>query len=990
MSRQHHGKGPARLRTLPLHSGAVPPSARGDALDQSQEQLSDNYTRMERMLEALADGFCVLDREWRISYINQRALDLAQLSGADRTALAGRTLWEVLPTLAGTIVQSNLEHALSSSQTVGFEFYYDAVRRWLDVRAYPTEEGLTVFLQDITQRKHDERALIDSSSRLQLALEAGRLGDWAWNGAADRLSLGRRAADILGLPADTPLAWNQAKHAIHEEDREMVRTAFLDAFRDRTGLDIECRLRREDAEPAWISVVGRMGSSDTDPRMMSGVVQDISTRRNAEDALRQSEEVLRALANSIPQLAWMARADGRIIWYNERWYQYTGTTEAEMTGSDWQKVYDPAVLPQMLSRWRESLKSGQPFEMEFPLRGKDGQFRWFLTRVNPVRDRHGRVVNWFGTNTDVDQVKRVQQALSDESNVLELLNTTGAALASHRDLRSLLQTVTDAATDISGARMGAFFYHGPETLNMYVVSGVDSSKFDQFGHPRATALFGPSLRGEAILRVDDVLNDPRYGQNPPYNGLPPKHPPVRSYLAVPVKSRSGEVLGSMFFGHPEPNMFTARSERILSGIAAQAAVAIDNTRLYEGAQRAAAERNIMLENERLLRAEAERANQMKDEFLATLSHELRTPLSSILGWAQVLRRGSRGPEDLNKGLQTIERNARAQAQLIEDLLDMSRITSGKVRLDMQTLSPQQFVDAAIETLRPALEAKNIRLERRFQPDAGLIAGDPARLQQVIWNLMSNAIKFTPAGGQVTVGISQSGGHIEICVSDTGAGIDPEFLPHVFERFRQGDASTTRRHGGLGLGLSIVKHLIEQHGGTVRAESGGEGRGATFTIALPLAKPHAMASRPDRQPAFSRPVRAPEMTLRDLSGTHVLVVDDEPDARELLKRILSECHAEVTMAANADEALEAIRARLPDVVVTDLGMPVVDGFELLARIRALGAEHGGNVPALALTAFARSDDRMRALQAGFWAHISKPVEPTELIAAVEAVIEGRVK
>jgi CheY-like chemotaxis protein len=255
--------------------------------------------------------------------------------------------------------------------------------------------------------------------------------------------------------------------------------------------------------------------------------------------------------------------------------------------------------------------------------------------------------------------------------------------------------------------------------------------------------------------------------------------------------------------------------------------------------------------------------------------------------------------------------------------------------------------------------------------------------------MSNAIKFTPAGGQVTVFIRQSGGHIEIGVTDTGAGIDPEFLPHVFERFRQGDASTTRRHGGLGLGLSIVKHLIEQHGGTVRAESEGEGRGATFTIFLPLAKPHATAARPDRQPAFPRPVRAPEMTLRDLSGTYVLVVDDEPDARELLKRILSECHAEVAMAANADEALACIRARIPDVVVTDLGMPVVDGFELLQRIRALGPEHGGNVPALALTAFARSGDRMRALQAGFWAHISKPVEPTELIAAVEAVIEGRV-
>jgi PAS domain S-box-containing protein len=959
------------------------------SLQAAQTALRQSHERTERMLEALTDGVYMLDPAWRITYLNQRALELAEPPGLTRESLIGRYVWDELSGLKNTVVQSRLEHAATTGETVSFEFFYDAVRRWLEVRGYPSAEGLTMFVRDITQRKQDERALIDSANRLQLALAAGRLGDWSWNGATDRLTLGARAAEIFGLPADEPLAWEQVRRCIFDEDRDMVRAQFLSAFRDRTDLDIECRLERSHGAPLWISVVGRVASpEDGDTRTMSGVAQDISTRKSAEDSLRQSEEVLRALANSIPQLAWMANADGYVVWYNERWYEYTGTTPDEMLGWGWQKVHDPAVLPQMMQRWRESLRTGEPFEMEFPLRGADGQFRWFLSRVNPVRDRHGHVVHWFGTNTDVDQVKRVQQALRDESNVLELLNTTGAALASHRDLRSLLQTVTDAATDISGARMGAFFYHGADTLNMFVVSGVDPAEFDQFGHPRATALFGPSLRGEATVRVDDVLQDPRFGQNPPFNGLPNLHPPVRSYLAVPVKSRSGEVLGSMFFGHPEPNIFTDRSERILMGIAAQAAVAIDNTRLYEAAQQAAEERNIMLENERLLRAEAERASQMKDEFLATLSHELRTPLSSILGWAQVLRRGSRGPEDLAKGLQTIERNARAQAQLIEDLLDMSRITSGKVLLDMQTVAAPQFVDAAVETVRPALDAKNIHLEKRYQPDAGPIAGDPARLQQVIWNLLSNAIKFTPSEGQVILTIRQVGGHVEIEVRDTGAGIGPEFLPHVFERFRQGDASTTRRHGGLGLGLSIVKHLIEQHGGTVRAESAGEGHGAAFTISLPLAKPHAMAARPDRAPAFARPARAPEMTLRDLSGVHVLVVDDEQDARELIKRILSECHAEVTMAADAHEALTCVEQRRPDLLISDLGMPGVDGFELLARVRALGPARGGDVPALALTAFARSEDRVRALDAGFMAHISKPVEPTELIAAVEALVQGR--
>ena len=462
---------------------------------------------------------------------------------------------------------------------------------------------------------------------------------------------------------------------------------------------------------------------------------------------------------------------------------------------------------------------------------------------------------------------------------------------------------------------------------------------------------------------------------------------------MPVVARSGEALGSMFFGHPEAGVFTERTERIVGGIAAQAAVAIDNARLYEAAQPSAEERKVLLESERLARAEAERTSQMKDEFLATLSHELRTPLSAILGWAQVLRRGMRDTADLQRGLQTIERNARAQAQLIEDLLDMSRITSGKVLLDVQTLSPTVFIDPAIETLRPAAEAKSIRLEKHYDAGAGMISGDPARLQQVIWNLLSNAIKFTPQGGLVQVVLrsvndndnGNANGNVEIAVRDSGAGIAPEFITHVFERFRQGDASTTRQHGGLGLGLSIVKHLIEQHGGTVRVASEGEQRGACFTVDLPAASPQLLAARPDRAPYSPPSPLTPDIVLRDLSRVKVLVVDDEPDARDLIKRILSDCNASVTTAASARAALESFRSAPPDVLVSDLGMPGMDGFELLAKVRALGAAAGGNVPAVALTAFARSEDRLRALEAGFAAHISKPVEPSQLIATVAKMV-----
>jgi PAS domain S-box-containing protein len=958
-----------------------------DELAAARDALRQANARMQGMLESLTDGFCAVDRDWRITYINGRALDLLAPLGKTRAGLLGRSVWDEFEELGRSSLGAECRRAMETQHAISREFFYAPLDIWLDLRAHPSPDGLTIFFQDITCRKANEQALVEGGNRLQLALAAGHLGDWHWDAGADCITFGQRGAAVVGLAAATAHPWQRLATQLDPDDRDRVRSEWLRAHQQGCDLNLECRLLDGGNGARWIALVGR--PSSTESASMSGVVQDISIRKGAEDNLRQSEEVLRALANSIPQLAWMAQADGAVVWYNQRWYDYTGTTPEQMVGWGWQTVHDPAVLPSVLAHWQASIDTGEPFEMEFPVRGGDGQYRWFLTRVNAVRDLSGTVVRWFGTNTDVDQVKRAEQALREESHVLELLNSTGGALATQRDLRSLLQTATDAATGVAGARFGAFFYHAAENdgslFSLYTLSGATSAEFANFGEPRPTALFGPSLRGEGIVRSDDITQDPRYGKSGPHFGIPAGHPPVRSYLAVPVVARSGEVFGSMFFGHPEPSVFGERTERIVAGIAAQAAVAIDNTRLYEAAQQAAEERKVLLESERLARAEAERTSQMKDEFLATLSHELRTPLSAILGWAQVLRRGSRDGADLQRGLQTIERNARAQAQLIEDLLDMSRITSGKVLLDMQTLAPHAFIDAAIETVRPAADAKNIGIDKHYDREAGLVAGDPARLQQVIWNLLSNAIKFTPRDGLVTIELARREGHVAIIVRDTGAGVKPEFITHVFERFRQADASTTRRHGGLGLGLSIVKHLIEQHGGTVRAESPGEGRGATFTIELPLANQHAAPARTGRAPYTLPTPATPNLTLRDLSGVAVLVVDDDRDARELIARILTDCHATVRIAASAREAFAALRAAPPHLLISDLGMPEVDGFELLGWVRGLARDAGGQVPAVALTAFARSEDRLRALEAGFSAHISKPVEPSELIATVAAIL-----
>ncbi|MES2742932.1 MAG: ATP-binding protein [Pseudomonadota bacterium] len=980
------------LRLQPALRGArmaARPAHAEDELGALREALRRSEERMSTMLDSIADGFLIIQRDWRIAYISERAEAMLRTAPGpeQRAGTLGRNFWAEFPALRGTVLETQCRQAMEGGGVAGFELYYRPSQRWLEVRAAPCIDGLACHLQDITERKISEQALRDSANRLHIALAAGRLGDWSWDAATNLVTLGARAADIVDLPGGQPITWTALRERLTDEDRDLAQAALEHAIAARTDYHIECRIERG-GERRWLALVGH-GNYGAHHRLlgMTGMVQDITARKAAEDSLRQSEEELRALANSIPQLAWIARVDGTMTWYNERWYAYTGTTAEQVAGDNWHIAYDPACVPHMVAHWERSVRSGLPFEMEFPIRGADGQFRWFLTRANPVRDSAGQLSRWFGTSTDVDQVKRVQEALRDESNVLELLNDTGTALAGTLDLRTLLQAVTDAANRIGAARVGGFFYQaegGAHGLSLHATSGAPADVFGGLTQADGAPLFGPGWQAAGAQRIADLCavrpGHPRWL-------LPPGETPLRSYLSVPVLSRSGAPIGCLVLAHPEPSMFSERTERILGGIAAQAAVAIDNTRLYEAAQRAAEERKILLDSERSARTVAERSNQMKDEFLATLSHELRTPLSAILGWAQVLRRGTRDEADLHRGLQTIERNARAQAQLIEDLLDMSRITSGKVLLDMQLMAPATAVEAAVEAVRSAAQAKNIRLENDFEPSAGAIMGDPSRLQQVFWNLLSNAIKFTPRDGAVRIGVRQVDQSIHITVSDTGIGIAAEFLAHAFERFRQADASTTRKHGGLGLGLSIVQHLIEQHGGTVQVSSDGENRGACFTVQLPLASAKAGAMRQARNPPPPAPV-TDDSALHDLSGLKVLVVDDEADARELVERIMSDCQAKVLSASNAAEALQLLHSARFDILISDIGMPGVDGFELLSRVRALGPALGGAIPAVALTAFARSEDRLRALNCGFQAHVAKPVEPAQLINTVARLMAPR--
>ncbi|WP_394836414.1 PAS domain S-box protein [Pendulispora rubella] len=399
----------------------------------------------------------------------------------------------------------------------------------------------------------------------------------------------------------------------------------------------------------------------------------------------------------------------------------------------------------------------------------------------------------------------------------------------------------------------------------------------------------------------------------------------------------------------------------------------DRRRLEAERSVAVVERERLLESERAARGEAEQANRSKDEFIAMVSHELRTPLNAIKGWAELVKGDPADVDTVRHGIEVIERNSWSQEQLISDLLDMSRIISGKLRLDVRDIDLIAIINAAIETTRPAADARGISVDCSFDPSVASTTGDPSRLQQCVWNLLSNAIKFTPQGGRVAVHLRRSNSHVEICVTDNGIGIRPQFLPLVFERFRQIEPGTSKRSGGLGLGLAIVRQLIELHGGHARVESLGEGQGATFTLALPI-----------------RAVRTAAATHLEsdvkvvLDHINVLLVEDDPDNREVLRKILEQHHASVSATASAREALEFLQKARPHILISDIGLPDIDGYELIRSIRRLDSREGGRIPAIALTAHASSQDRMKALRAGFQSHIAKPVDPRELVASIASL------
>ena len=665
--------------------------------------------------------------------------------------------------------------------------------------------------------------------------------------------------------------------------------------------------------------------------------------------------------------------NGIVTSWNEAAHRMFGYSAEEMIGQPIRRLIPPerqAEEDDILAR----LSKGQRIDHFETVRiTKDGRRLDISVTISPLRNAAGKITGASKIARDISATRAAEaervRLLEANAAITGALNDVGAIVASDLDREKVSQLVTDAATALTTAHLGAFFYRiigdSGEAQFLHSVSGASADMFTESSIARNARVFDATFGRAAVVRKADVAKERSRGHQHPHKGIGPGQQAARSFLAVPVRGRSGDAIGGLFFWHADAGHFTDDHEQLAVGIASWASVALENARLY---------------------AIAREASRLKDDFLASLSHELRTPLNAILGYARMLRTGILPADRHERAIETIERNATSLTQIVEDVLDISRIVSGKIRLNVQPVDFPAVVRNSIDAVTPAAEARGVRIESVLDPSGQPISGDPERLQQILWNLLSNAVKFTGRGGRIQVVLSRVNSHVEVSVSDTGVGIAPEFLPHVFERFRQADSGIARERGGLGLGLSIARQLTEMHGGTIEVSSAGVGQGATFTVKMPMMIVHALRQDGDRVHPHAV-LSAKAAAAAELGGIHVLAVDDDADALALVEEVLSSAGARVTMARSAEEVLKHLRREVPQVLVADLGMPRVDGFQLIDRIRHHTNPEVRRIPAAALTAYARSEDRVKALRAGFQIHLSKPIDPAELVTTIAALARG---
>ncbi len=697
------------------------------------------------------------------------------------------------------------------------------------------------------------------------------------------------------------------------------------------------------------------------------VRQTLAEREWAETALVESEERYRDLVENANDIVYTLELDGSITSINKAGELITGYSREELLNRNLAGLLTTEsadLVRELLDRKFGGL---QRVNYELEVRAKDGRLLTLEMNSRLVR-KDDELLGVQGIARDITARRLAEEALreadqraiTEYERLLERISSLAQALGTSRDLLTIFRALREfTLASVPADGLFVSLYDRVRDARTACYCWGDGTEHDVSELPPMQVGSGPNSRaiqtGQVIV-TEDYMKATRGHPGVivgPDNGLRPC-----SSMVIPM-AVMGRIVGTIEVQSYEVNAFRDEHATAMRMAANLTAVALENVRL--------------LERESSARAAAEESNRLKDEFLATVSHELRTPLTAILGWSRMLETGSLGTPMVARAIETIRRNAKTQSQIIDDILDVSRIITGNLHLDLHPIELAPVIEAAINVVRPTADAKGIQVECNFEDRPSVISGDANRLQQVIWNLLSNAIKFTPTGGRVKIGLKQVNAYVEIKVADTGQGIGPDFLPYVFDRFRQEDSTTTRRHGGLGLGLAIARHLVEIHGGMIQAHSDGDGMGATFTVRLPFV---GVASQVEEPKADEE-----DQSLALINDLHILLVDDDVDTLELISAALRQRDARVTAVSSASQAIEAIAKSVPDVLVSDIAMPDEDGYELLARIRALHCEEGCKIPAVAITAYARDEDRQRALSCGFADYLAKPIELAELIAAV---------
>ncbi|MUH01064.1 GAF domain-containing protein [Scytonema sp. UIC 10036] len=877
-----------------------------------------------------------------------------------------------------------------------------------------------MVFQNIRSRKQAEEAIAAHAQRLNLALTAAKMGDWSWDAATDIVTFSERAAEIFGIPPGPYMTWTQMRDLLHQEDRERTRLAVEEAIQEHKDYDVEYRVLHPNGSERWVAAKGRAQYSVSgDALGMLGVVQDITELKQIEQQERFLAQASQTFAAASLDLQTVLNTITRLV------SEYTNDVCVLSLLSEDGQWLDPVSVYHVDSEVREFanellksyprradegiggrvMQTGEPLLMpvtsqqEFRAIIKPeyhrylDRFKVYSTLLVPLKVR-GQAIgvlsltrNHPGEPHNIDD-QSLFQDLADRAGLAianaHLYQQTQQArlIAEHTaDRTARLQSVTTALSEAltpsqaalviveqstavlnAGCAMVAILNDDGTDLEVIHSIGYEQNLLDAW---RSIPLTSSVPLAEAVRTGTPIWEEPLEERLARYPHLRDAYTQYNftAWISLPLMVE-GRALGGMSFGFVEFCPLSDDERAFILAMAQQCAQAIARAKLYEAEQRA--------------KAAAEAANRIRDEFLAVLSHELRTPMNPILGWTKLLRGGNLDASKVAAALLTIERNAKLQVQLIEDLLDISCILQGKLSLNSSPIDLRLIIEEALKTVQLAAQAKAIQIQSYFEPNAVNVLGDATRLQQVIWNMLSNAIKFTPNSGRVEIHLKRVGNQAQIAVSDTGKGIKPDFLPYVFDYFRQADSSITRSFGGLGLGLAIARHIIELHGGTVRADSPGEGQGATFTITLPLMS--AITSM-NQEVAFMQDA----LTLQ---GIQILAVDDDADNLELVTFVLEQAGACVISVSSAQEALEKLQQTQFDILLADIGMPKMDGYTLLRQVRTMPSEKGGLIPAIALTAYAGEMNQQQALAAGFQLHISKPIDPEVLIEAVIQNVPAR--